>query len=375
MGSGRYVYLCDAVTGRRLAVHHGPTRGCGFIFWRTVWTASCIASASPRRGCERHSPLGWRERQRKVAVLRGHTAYVTSSAFSARMGHCCFRGADTRITRRLASGTRLRGWLLFVLAGHKNEINTVAFSPDGKRVATSSADQTAALGRALGRVAGRPARWAYTDRVRHVLFSPNGTRIVTASGRCDTSLLERPDGRNLIGVCRGHGDGFAASPVFTRDGSRLVSGSADGTKRIWDMGAGGTERHPEGTHELRLRCRLQPQRRAGGVGGVGRLRTPLGCHDRPANRSAAARDGDHQFGGLPPRRTPTRYDGAGTGRHALGCVIPEGGPRLAGTSCLLGFAPLLEPGGDIASCGGRPSRGRFNFGMWPRGGRLPDSRD
>src|SRR5207253_6574280 len=39
------------------------------------------------------------------------------------------------------------------------------------------------------------------------------------------------------GVLRGHGDGFDPDcpPVFTPDGSRLVSGSTDGTVRVWDM--------------------------------------------------------------------------------------------------------------------------------------------
>ena len=38
------------------------------------------------------------------------------------------------------------------------------------------------------------------------------------------------------------------APVFTPDGSRLVSGSADGTVRILGHEPGGTERHPRG-HE------------------------------------------------------------------------------------------------------------------------------
>ena len=41
----------------------------------------------------------------------------------------------------------------------------------------------------------------------------------------------------LIAVLRGHDGGFEpfCPPLFTPDGSRLVSGSTDGTVRIWDM--------------------------------------------------------------------------------------------------------------------------------------------
>ncbi|MFI5461093.1 MAG: WD40 repeat domain-containing protein [Isosphaerales bacterium] len=71
--------------------------------------------------------------------------------------------------------------------------------------------------------------------MRHVLFSPNGTRVVTALEDATLRHWNAQTGE-LIGVRRGHGDGFDASPVFTPDGSRLVPGSADGTVRIWDMG-------------------------------------------------------------------------------------------------------------------------------------------
>ena len=172
------------------------------------------------------------ESGKEVAVLRGHTAVCHFGAFQPGRVAAGFRRAITRITRR-ASGTRPPAGCWLSSPDTRMQSSTVAFSPDGKRVVTASADQTARLwdgrtGQLLAVLGG------HTDQVGHVLFSPNGTRVVTASNDATLRLWDAQTGE-LIGVLRGHGDGFDCAPVFTPDGSRLVSGSADGTVRIWDM--------------------------------------------------------------------------------------------------------------------------------------------
>ena len=68
-----------------------------------------------------------------------------------------------------------------VLEGHSGAVNSAAFSPDGKRIVTASADYTARVwdaagGESLAVLEGHSGYVWYTE------FSPDGMRIVTASG-------------------------------------------------------------------------------------------------------------------------------------------------------------------------------------------------
>jgi WD40 repeat protein len=69
---------------------------------------------------------------------------------------------------------------LFILKGHSDQILCLAFSPDGKRIATGSFDKTvkiwdAATGQELLTLRG------HSDIVTRVLFSPDGLRLVSRS--------------------------------------------------------------------------------------------------------------------------------------------------------------------------------------------------
>src|SRR5262249_30934673 len=75
---------------------------------------------------------------------------------------------------------------LFTLFGHSQLVNTVAWSPDGRRLATGSWDQTAkvwdaATGNELATLSG------HSKMVICVAWSPDGKRLATAS--FDNTLL------------------------------------------------------------------------------------------------------------------------------------------------------------------------------------------
>ena len=78
-------------------------------------------------------------------------------------------------------------------------MSSVAFSPDGKRIVTGSADNTVRLWEAdSGKPIGEPMK-GHTDRVQSVAFSPDGKRIVSGSETtrcgCGRPTAENPSVR------------------------------------------------------------------------------------------------------------------------------------------------------------------------------------
>ena len=65
------------------------------------------------------------------------------------------------------------------------------------------------------------------------VFSPDGSRIVTASADKTARIWDAATAKE-IAVLRGH-EGIVYSAAFSPDGSRIVTASEDNTARIWDV--------------------------------------------------------------------------------------------------------------------------------------------
>ena len=122
------------------------------------------------------------------------------------------------------------GRLLKVKRGHKGHVVAVAFSPNGKFIATGSNDGTGRLWTADGTFV-KPLV-GHTGPVTAVAFNPSSTLVATAStdGTARVWSIER-DLPPL--VLRGH-RGEVTRVRFSRDGSRIETVSTDGTERTWD---------------------------------------------------------------------------------------------------------------------------------------------
>ncbi|MFE6836913.1 trypsin-like peptidase domain-containing protein [Streptomyces sp. NPDC057705] len=124
------------------------------------------------------------------------------------------------------------GTIRSTLNGATGPVYAVAFSPDGKRLAASSTDTTVwdvHDGTILTTLKG------HTKPVNSVAFSPDGTTLATG-GEDKTARLWNADTGAPRATLTGHKD-WIWEVAFRPDGKTLATGSNDHTVRLWNVDA------------------------------------------------------------------------------------------------------------------------------------------
>jgi WD40 repeat protein len=277
-GNDHTAKVWDAKSGAEILTLKGHTA--------EVWSASFSPDGSRIvTGSQDTTAKIWDAKSgAEVLTLKGHTGSVTSASFSpdasrivtgsedftakvwdAKSGaevltlkggwvdSASFRGNGSRVVTWSRAGP-IKVWnaeplnktinpelerRTIVLNGHSAHVNRLVYTPDGRKLATASDDQTVRLWDISTR-RGRAVLRGHSSKVVSLAITPDGAMLASGSG--DREKPEQPGELKLWDIAsgtsvadlRGH-----AGPIsclgFSPDGQMLASGSADGLVKLWDV--------------------------------------------------------------------------------------------------------------------------------------------
>jgi len=175
----------------------------------------------------------------EIQKFNRDSAWVNAVAFSpdgkfALLGSGDFYSVGTMPMMKVDNAALLfeisSGKQVMSFVGHKDDVNAVAFSPDGKYVLTGSGDNwfninTDISCRLWDAKTGKELKTfhGHTDKINSVAFSPDGKLIVTGSKDGTAKIWDIATGKEMLSVK--DDDNLITSATFSPDGKTIATGS------------------------------------------------------------------------------------------------------------------------------------------------------
>jgi len=173
-----------------------------------------------------------------------HSDKVNSAAFSPDGKTLATCSADHTVKLLGAKTWEVR----FTLKGHTDAVSSLAFSPDGTILASAGWDKSVRLWNpATGKELD--SKGVHPEEVRALAFSPDGKQLATGCADWKIRLWD-VETMNETGVLSGH-KGAVYCLAFSPDGKVLASGSGDQTVKLWNISTGKKPRTLR-SHESRI---------------------------------------------------------------------------------------------------------------------------
>src|SRR6266566_2741161 len=162
-------------------------------------------------------------------TYRGHTDRILTVAWSPNGKYIASGSLDKTV--QVWATNPGEHFQPYIYRGHTAGVQTVAWSPDSNRVVSGAIDKTVQVWDALS---GEHAAiyTGHTGFVNTVAWSPNGNYIATGSADKTVQILDATTGNHRY-TYRGHTD-TVSSVSWSPDGKYIASGSWDKTVQVWN---------------------------------------------------------------------------------------------------------------------------------------------